>query len=74
AKTAFESTLGRVLRAEPGSATDESAPLGSVKLEGARQKEMPTGPYRLELLRPGGKDEELDLNETFDASIKFVGM
>jgi len=34
---------------------------------------MPKRPYRLELLRPGGNDEELDPNETFDASIKLVG-
>ena len=73
AKAAFERALGRVLRAEPGSTTDESAPLGSVTVERSRQKEMPTGPYRLELLRPGGNDEDLDPNETFDASIKIVG-
>jgi hypothetical protein len=73
AKTAFECALGRVLRAEPGSTTDEFAPWGGVMVEGSRQEEMPTGPYRLELLRPGGKDEDLDPNETFDASIKLVG-
>ena len=73
AKAAFERALGRVLRAEPGSTTDESAPLGSVTIEGSRQEEMPTGPYRLELLRPGGKDENLDPNETFGASIRLVG-
>ncbi len=74
AKAAFERTLGRVLRAEPGSMTDESAPLGSVTIEGSRQAERLTEPYRLELLRPGGNDEELDPNETFGASIKLVGM
>lgn len=73
AKAAFERALGPVLRAEPGSTTDESAPLGSVTVEGSRQEEMPTGSYRLELLRPGGNDEGLDPNETFDASIKLVG-
>ncbi len=74
AKAAFERTLGRVLRAEPGSMTDESAPLGSVTVEGSRREETPTGPFRLELLRPGGDDGDLDSNDTFGASIKLVGM
>ncbi|MBW2190180.1 MAG: hypothetical protein JRG93_11430, partial [Deltaproteobacteria bacterium] len=73
AKAAFERALGRVLRAEPGSMTDESAPLGSVTVGTSRQEEIPEEPYRLELLRPGGNDEDLDPNETFGASIKLVG-
>jgi catechol 2,3-dioxygenase-like lactoylglutathione lyase family enzyme len=73
AKAAFERALGRVLRAEPGSMTDESAPLGSATVGTSRQEEIPKEPYRLELLRPGGNDEDLDPNETFDASIKIVG-
>ena len=43
AKTAFERALGPVLRAEPGSTTDESAPLGSVTVEGSRQRRCPRG-------------------------------
>ncbi len=74
AKTAFERALGRVLRAEPGSTADESAPLASVTVERSRRDERSKGPYRLELLRPGGNDEDLEPNETFGASIKLVGM
>jgi len=74
AKAAFERTLGRVLLAEPGSGADECAPVRGVTIEGSRQEEMPKGPYRLELLRPGGDDEELHPKETFGVSIKLVGM
>jgi hypothetical protein len=73
AKATFERALGPVLRGEPGSTTDESAPLGSVMVEGSRREEALTEPYRLELLRPGGKDEDLDPKETFGAPIKLVG-
>jgi hypothetical protein len=65
AKEAFEQTIGRELRGEPGA-------LGSVTIASADDAGRFQGRYALELLRPEGADEELAPNQTCGVSLKLV--